>query len=71
MKISRVQIQNFRNIKTADVRLGDVVTLIGENNSGKSNFLYALTLLFCLTTTILEKIFRGQISIQKLPIYSE
>ena len=46
MRISRVQIQNFRNIKTADVRLGDVVTLIGENNSGKSNFLYALTLPF-------------------------
>lgn len=46
MRISRVQIQNFRNIKSADVRLGDVVTLIGENNSGKSNFLYALTLPF-------------------------
>ena len=46
MKISRIQIHNFRNIKCADVRLGDVVTLIGENNSGKSNFLYALTLPF-------------------------
>ena len=46
MKISRIQIHNFRNIKCTDVRLGDVVTLIGENNSGKSNFLYALTLPF-------------------------
>lgn len=46
MRISRVQIQNFRNIKTADVQLGNAVTLIGENNSGKSNFLYALTLPF-------------------------
>lgn len=46
MRISQVQIQNFRNIKAVDVRLGDVVTLIGENNSGKSNFLYALTLPF-------------------------
>ena len=46
MRISRVKIQNFRNIKTADVQLGDIVTLIGENNSGKSNFLYALTLPF-------------------------
>lgn len=31
MKISRVQIQNFRNIKDVDVQLGEVVTLIGEN----------------------------------------
>lgn len=46
MRISQVQIQNFRNIKAVDVRLGNVVTLIGENNSGKSNFLYALTLPF-------------------------
>lgn len=46
MKISRIQIQNFRNIKFTNVRLGDIVTLIGENNSGKSNFLYALTLPF-------------------------
>lgn len=46
MRISRVQIQNFRNIRAVDVQLGDVVTLIGENNSGKSNFLYALTLPF-------------------------
>lgn len=46
MRISRIQIQNFRNIKFTNVRLGDIVTLIGENNSGKSNFLYALTLPF-------------------------
>lgn len=46
MRISRIQIHNFRNIKCTDVRLGDVVTLVGENNSGKSNFLYALTLPF-------------------------
>ncbi len=46
MKISRVQIKNFRNIGSIDVQLNDVVTLIGENNSGKSNFLHALTLPF-------------------------
>lgn len=65
MRISRVQIQNFRNIKTADVRLGNVVTLIGENNSGKSNFLYALTLPFLSDDNNIRKTFRGQISIQK------
>ena len=46
MRISRIQIHNFRNIKCTDVRLDDVVTLIGGNNSGKSNFLCALTLPF-------------------------
>lgn len=55
MKISRVQIQNFRNIKDVDVQLGDVVTLIGENNSGKSNFLYALTLPFLSDDNNLSK----------------
>lgn len=46
MKISRLKIRNFRNIKNVDVHLSTVVALIGENNSGKSNFLYALTLPF-------------------------
>ncbi len=46
MKISRLKVQNFRNIRNADVHLSNVVALIGENNSGKSNFLYALTLPF-------------------------
>ena len=46
MKISRIKIQNFRNIRDIDVQLSDIVALIGENNSGKSNFLYALTLPF-------------------------
>ena len=55
MKISRVQVQNFRNIRNVDVQLGDVVTLIGENNSGKSNFLYALTLPFLSDDNNLSK----------------
>lgn len=44
MRISRVQIENYRNLKKVDVNLGKIVTLIGENNSGKSNFLSAITL---------------------------
>ena len=44
MKINRVQIKNYRNLKDIDVTLGNIVTLIGENNSGKSNFLRALSL---------------------------
>ena len=44
MHICRVQIKNYRNLKSVDVKLGEIVTLIGENNSGKSNFLRAIAL---------------------------
>lgn len=44
MRISRVRIENFRNFKELDVRLGDDVVIVGENKVGKSNFLYALRL---------------------------
>ncbi|MDY3831383.1 MAG: AAA family ATPase [Candidatus Ventricola sp.] len=46
MRISRVIISNYRNLKNVDVRIESLVTLIGENNSGKSNFLKAITLPF-------------------------
>lgn len=46
MKITRIIINNYRNLKSIDVRLNDTVAIIGENNSGKSNFLRALTLPF-------------------------
>lgn len=44
MKISRVQIENYRNLRNIDVSLEHIVAIIGENNSGKSNFLRALSL---------------------------
>ena len=44
MKISRLIIKNYRNLKDVDIYLGETVVLIGENNSGKSNLLRALTL---------------------------
>lgn len=44
MRISRVQIDNYRNLRHVDVELDGVTALIGENNSGKSNFLRALSI---------------------------
>ena len=44
MKINRVQIKNYRNLKDVDVTLDNLTALIGENNSGKSNFLRAVAL---------------------------
>ena len=46
MKISNVVIENYRNLRNIDIELQDIVTIIGENNSGKSNFLKAITLPF-------------------------
>ncbi len=44
MRISRVQIDNYRNLRHVNVELDNIVALIGENNSGKSNFLRALSI---------------------------
>lgn len=46
MIISRVVIKNFRNFSDLDVRLSGNVVVVGENKVGKSNFLYALRLIF-------------------------
>lgn len=46
LKISRLIIKNYRNLEEIDIHLNDTVALIGENNSGKSNFLRALTFPF-------------------------
>src|SRR5713226_1880529 len=45
MRISRVQIKNFRNFHKLDIALSDHAVVVGENRIGKSNLLYALRLL--------------------------
>ncbi len=44
MKINKVRIKNYRNLKDVDVILDNLVACIGANNSGKSNFLRAIAL---------------------------
>ena len=44
MRISRVQIDNYRNLQHVDVELGNIVGLIGENNRGKSNILRIISI---------------------------
>lgn len=46
MKISKVKVKNYRNIKDIDVDLNRLAIFIGDNNSGKSNLLKAITLPF-------------------------
>lgn len=40
--ISKLFIENFRSIKKSEIDFGKITVLTGENNSGKSSYLYAL-----------------------------
>jgi putative ATP-dependent endonuclease of the OLD family len=44
MRISRIQINNFRNFRHCDLNLGEHAVIVGENKIGKSNLVYALRL---------------------------
>ena len=43
--LTSIRIQNFRSIRDASVKLGQVNLFIGPNNSGKSNFLKGISLI--------------------------
>lgn len=47
MRLSKVELKNFRALTDVVVELDDTTVLIGENNSGKTSFLEALKM--CLT----------------------
>ena len=46
VKIYRLEVQNFRGIKSGTVTFGDLTVLIGPNNSGKTTIIESLALLF-------------------------
>jgi len=46
IKLWRIHIENYRSIKDAEIFLNQFSVLFGMNDSGKSNFLYALKLAF-------------------------
>jgi putative ATP-dependent endonuclease of OLD family len=51
MQVNRVVIKNFRSLKSIDVQMAERTTcVLGENNTGKSNFIHALRL--CLDVTL-------------------
>ena len=49
MRVTRLQLANWRNFKTVDVSLADRVFVLGPNASGKSNLLDAVRFLHELT----------------------
>ena len=46
MRIRKISIRNFRNLRRVDIFPRGITVILGENNTGKSNFLHALRLLF-------------------------
>ena len=46
MKIEKVHIKGFRNFDDVVVELGEKTLIFGPNDSGKTNFLHALRILF-------------------------
>ena len=46
MRIEKVYIKGFRNFDDAEITVGKKVLVIGANDVGKTNFIYALRLLF-------------------------
>ncbi len=46
MKLSKVDIENFRSIKSAEVNLDDYTCLVGPNGCGKSTILMGLNVFF-------------------------
>ncbi|MCD9125416.1 ATP-dependent nuclease [Luteimonas fraxinea] len=44
MRVARVQIENFRGIRTADLHFTGTTVLLGDNNTGKSTVLEAIEL---------------------------
>ena len=55
MKISRVEIQNFRNFEHINVNTSQIMMLVGPNNTGKSNFIYALRLVLDSRLSIAQR----------------
>jgi putative ATP-dependent endonuclease of OLD family len=45
MRLSRLQIANFRNFQSIDIALSEHAIFVGENKVGKSNLIYAVRLL--------------------------
>ena len=43
MKLREVVVKNFRNLADVRIPISDTTILVGENNSGKTAFLDALT----------------------------
>jgi predicted ATPase len=62
MKLKQIRVDGYKNLIDCIVNLGDFNVLVGPNNSGKSNFLEAVQMLFPLcygSEKLREEVFKG------------
>lgn len=81
MKIRKVEISNFRSLENAVLEVGDILALVGRNNSGKSSLLGALNLFFnplkryvsesLFTDRDLERVIRILVTFEDLSAWEE
>lgn len=55
IRLTEIRIQNFRSIEYAEAELNDTNILIGQNNSGKSNFLRAINIALNTNPSVSEQ----------------
>ena len=60
MYLSRLEIENFRGIRSAKIDFGDTTVLIGENDSGKTSLLEAICLVLSPSVEKPSIVFRPQ-----------
>jgi len=58
VRVRRVRLRHYRNIRACDIELGPLTFLVGPNGAGKSNFLDALRLVQEALTTSLSQALR-------------
>jgi putative ATP-dependent endonuclease of the OLD family len=70
MKITKIEIENFRSIQSITIHPQQILALVGRNNSGKSNIIKALDLFFgCSTRDVNKECFHNHDTKESIKIY--
>jgi len=59
IKIDNIKIKGYKNIKSADLKLSNLNVVVGANNSGKSNFIQAISFLNFMVNASLDDVEKG------------
>ena len=56
VRIDEIKVTGYKNIKSADLKLGNFNVIIGANNSGKSNFIQIISFLNYVINTGIDNL---------------
>lgn len=54
LKMGKIEIRNYKSLKNVDIFPKDILALVGQNNSGKSNVIRALELFFKASKSLIN-----------------